>query len=106
MPYRVEITARALHEIDRQLAWLVDRSPSGAARWHEKLLSAVEGLEENPTRYSLAPENDWHLGGELRQLLFGKRRGIYRILFEIRGNVVYILRVRHSAQDLLGPDDI
>jgi hypothetical protein len=63
-------------------------------------------LEQNLARCPLAPENDWHLGGKLRHLLFGKRRGMYRIHFEIRGNVVYILRVPHNAQDLLGPEDI
>jgi plasmid stabilization system protein ParE len=105
MHYRVDITELALQEIDQHLAWLVDRSPTGAARWHEKLLAAIDSLEENPTRCPLAPESDWHLGGELRQHCFGKRRGVYRILFEIRGNVVYILRVRHAAQDFLNPDD-
>ena len=106
MRYRVDITARALQEIDEQLAWLADRSPSGAARWHEKLIAAVDSLEEDPMRCPFAPENDWHLGNELRQLRFGKRRGLYRILFEIRGRVVYILRVRHGSQDLLDPGDI
>jgi plasmid stabilization system protein ParE len=106
MRYRVDITARALQEIDVQLAWLANRSAAGAARWHEKLLAAVDSLEGEPTRCPLAPENDWHLGNELRQLRFGKRRGLYRILFEIRGRVVYILRVRHGSQNLLDPDDI
>jgi plasmid stabilization system protein ParE len=44
--------------------------------------------------------------GELRQLLYGKRRGVYRILFEVRDNNVFILRVRHSAQALLDPNEI
>jgi hypothetical protein len=30
---------------------------------------------------------------------------IHRILFEIRGDVVVVLRVRHSAQDLLDLED-
>jgi plasmid stabilization system protein ParE len=106
MRYRVDITARALQEIDEQLAWLANRSAPGAARWHEKLCAAVESLEDDPMRCPLAPENDWHLGNELRQLCIGKRRGLYRILFEIRGRVVYILRVRHGSQDLLDPEDI
>jgi hypothetical protein len=31
-------------------------------------------------------------------LFYGKRRGVYRILFAIRGDVVHVLTVRHSAQ--------
>jgi plasmid stabilization system protein ParE len=54
----------------------------------------------------LAPENEWYEGGELRELLYGKRQGVYRILFEVRGDTVYILRVRHGAQELLGPGDL
>lgn len=38
--------------------------------------------------------------------LHGKRRHVHRILFEIRGQTVVVLRVRHSAQDFLGPEEI
>ena len=106
MPHTVRITRRALQEIEQALKWLAERSPRAAARWHSRLLKAIHSLEFNPERFSLAPENDWYSGGELRQLLYGKRRGIFRILFEVRGETVYILRVRHSDQDLLGPDEL
>ena len=36
----------------------------------------------------------------------GKRRHARRILFEIRGNLVVVLRVRHSAQDFLEPGQL
>ena len=105
MTHAVHITTRALREIDEALAWLSERAPAAAARWHERLLEAVRSLEDNPARCGLAPESEWY-PGELRQLLYGKRRGVYRILYEIRGNTVYILRVRHSAQALLEPGEM
>ncbi len=105
MAHAVHFTARALDEIDRALEWLARRSRKAAVRWHGKLLEAVRSLENNPERCGLAPESEWY-PGELRQLLHGKRQGVYRILFEVRGNGVYILRVRHSAQALLEPDDL
>jgi plasmid stabilization system protein ParE len=105
MAHSVEITARALREIDEALEWLTERSQPAASRWHERLMEAVGSLEESPERYPLAPESEWY-PGELRQLLYGKRRGVYRILFEIRGETVYILRVRHGAQALLEPGDL
>jgi hypothetical protein len=37
-------------------------------------------------------------------MIVGNRRTAYRLLFEIRGPAVVILRVRYSAQDLLDPD--
>jgi plasmid stabilization system protein ParE len=106
MPHSVQITRRALAEIDRALEWLSERSPAAAAGWHRRLLEAINSLENHPERCPLAPESEWYAGGELRQLLHGRRQGVYRILFEVRGNIVFILRVRHSAQDLLGPDDL
>src|ERR1700676_3185185 len=105
MAHSVRITARALGEIDGALAWLSGRSRPAALRWHEQLLEAIHSLENDPERCGLAPESEWY-PGEVRQLLHGKKRGVYRILFEVRREAVYILRVRHSAQDLLGPDEL
>jgi plasmid stabilization system protein ParE len=42
----------------------------------------------------------------LRELLYGRRRNVYRILFTIDGQTVNILRVRHAAQDRLTPEDV
>jgi hypothetical protein len=40
-------------------------------------------------------------GEEVRVLLHGKRFGVYRVLFAVRGDVVHVLTVRHtSRQDL------
>jgi plasmid stabilization system protein ParE len=105
MAHSVHITAKALREIDATLEWLSERSRAAAARWHERLMEAVRSLEDHPERCELAPESEW-FEVEIRQLLHGKRRGVYRILFEIRGDAVYILRVRHRAQALLEPGEL
>jgi plasmid stabilization system protein ParE len=105
MSYLVNITARALGEIDEALGWLAERSLPAATRWYMQLMKAIRSLEDNPERCELAPESDWY-PGELRQLLHGKRRGVYRVLFEVRGGTVFVLRVRHHAQTLLGPGDL
>ena len=104
MSHSVRISARALAEVDEAVEWLAARSPAAAARWLEQLGQAMRSLENNPKRCGLAPDCSWY-PGELRQLLHGKRRGVYRILFEVQGDTVYILRVRHSAQALLEPGD-
>jgi hypothetical protein len=46
------------------------------------------------------------LGLDLRELLYGRRRDVYRVLFTIDGQTVNVLRVRHAAQDRLTPRDI
>jgi plasmid stabilization system protein ParE len=106
MTHAVRITATALAEIKGALAWLVGRSPVAAVRWHARLLAAIRSLDTHPQRCGLAPENQWWECGELRQLLYGKRHDKYRVLFEVRGDTVYVLRVRHGARDLLRPEEL
>lgn len=43
---------------------------------------------------------------QVRQLLYGKSRNRYRVLFTIRADMVYVLFVRHTSQALLTEDDI
>ena len=103
MKYRVEVTETAWAEVEEAYDWLAKQSPKAALRWRSALLHAVDSLETMPHRCHLAPESKtWKR--EIRELLHGKRRGIYRILFEIRGDIVYVLRVRHGARRLLGED--
>jgi plasmid stabilization system protein ParE len=104
MSWHVAIAGKAAREIEEQYNWLAERSGTAANRWRNSLLAAISTLEDNPERCPEAPEAEWHEG--LRQLLQGKRRQGYRILFEIRGQTVVVLRVRHSAQDFLGPEQL
>jgi len=101
MSFHVAIARKAAREIEDQFNWLADHSEAAANRWRNSLLQAIDTLENDPERCPEAPEAEWHPG--LRQLLHGKRRNLHRILFEIRGQTVVILRLRHSAQDILGP---
>jgi plasmid stabilization system protein ParE len=105
MPYTVQITRKAFWEIDQSLEWLMDRSTSAAVKWHEGLMQAVRSLADNPERCGIAPESEWY-PGEIRQLLYGKRRGVFRVIFEVKDDTVTILRVRHGAQALLEPGEL
>ena len=51
-----------------------------------------------PERCPVAEDESDQLGITLRQLLYGRRRGVYRILFSIEGETVTLHYVRHSAQ--------
>lgn len=37
-------------------------------------------------------------GPEIRQLIYGRRRGQYRVLFAIHEDAVEVLHVRHGAR--------
>jgi plasmid stabilization system protein ParE len=103
MKYRVEITSEAESEIREAYLWIRRDSPANAMRWRQGLLQTVRSLSQQPTRCPLAPESH-HFKQEIRQLLYGKRGGVYRVLFLIDGNAVYILHVRHAAREFLQPD--
>ena len=80
-------------------------SPEKARQWYEGLLKAIESLSEMPKRCPLARE-DRYFSQEIRQLLYGKNRNSYRILFTIiednKAATVRILHIRHAAQQTLG----
>jgi hypothetical protein len=58
-----------------------------------------------PSRCSLAFENNF-FSEEIRQLIYGKGRSAYRILFTIADDTVQVLFVRHAAQKpLSGQED-
>jgi plasmid stabilization system protein ParE len=104
MAYHVRIAARAERDAEEAIRYLQQRSRTGAARWHAGLTEALRSLEDQPERCGLAPEAE-ELGIELRQLLFGKRRGVYRVLFTIDADTVNVLHIRHAAQRPLQPGD-
>ena len=78
------------------------RSPENAEKWFDGLIDAIESLHKSPKRCSLALENEVFLE-EIRQLLYGKGRNTYRILFTVSEQVVDVLHIRHSARQLLEP---
>ena len=106
MKYQVQLTAKAERDVDQVLRWFRQQQATAAGgRWLAQLLTRLEVLERAPQRCRLADEAD-DLGLDLRELLFGKRRGKYRILFVIRDNIVGIVHIRHAARDALSADDI
>jgi hypothetical protein len=46
------------------------------------------------------------VGRSIRELHYGKRPSVYRVLFEVKNTTVHVLRVRHSARDKLNDDDL
>jgi hypothetical protein len=54
-----------------------------AEKWLVRLFMAIDTLSQNPARCSVIPEAE-ELGFSARHLLYGKGRGLYRIIFDIR----------------------
>ena len=104
MPSEVNITARAESDNDDVLAWMQTSAPLTMNRWYTRLMAAVRTLEVMPERCPLADEAN-ELGIEMRELLFGKRRGVFRVLFTIDGQTVNVIHVRRAARGPITPDE-
>ena len=98
MSFHVLITEEAEEDLKEAARWVARYSPELAAIWYFDITEAIESLQDFPLRCPLAPESKT-FSTEVRHLIYEK----YRILFVIEGETVYVLRVRHSAQDTLKP---
>jgi plasmid stabilization system protein ParE len=105
MAFQVEITPVAEAQIEKAYRWHRNANPEVADRWFRGLMNTIATLQEKPRRCSLAVEHEI-FSEEVRQLLHGKSKNVYRVLFTIRDTTVYVLYVRHSAQAPLTTDDL
>jgi plasmid stabilization system protein ParE len=96
--YRVVVTAKARADAIQAFRWIAERSPDAATRWHVGLEKAIATQSKMPEHCPVAEDESEQLGITLRQLLYGRRQGVYRILFSIEGETVTLHYVRHSAR--------
>lgn len=103
MKYRVRLTDKAEGDVETVLRWFHEqRATAAGERWFSRLMANIDTLETHPERCALAAEAE-DIGLEIREQLFGRRLGVYRILFLIEKRTVHILRVWHAARDRVSP---
>jgi plasmid stabilization system protein ParE len=101
MTFRVETTTAAEQEADAILDWLLSLHAGEAGkRWFVALQDAIASLADFPARCPLAPENAV-FPFEVRHLLYGRKPHVYRILFTIKDQIVYVLHIRHGRRQPL-----
>jgi toxin ParE1/3/4 len=104
MAFRVEITEEAERDANKILEWLISEHAGKAGlRWFEGLERAIESLAHMPLRCPLAPENA-EFPFEVRHLLYGRKPHVYRVVFTLDGETVYILRIWHGHRKRIAPD--
>ncbi|MBR8831298.1 MAG: hypothetical protein N5P05_001513 [Chroococcopsis gigantea SAG 12.99] len=108
MKYRIEISSLAEAEADRAFLRLSQvTSPAKAVQWYSGLLQAIDSLSQMPKRCPLARENEY-FSQEIRQLLYGRGRNSYRVLFTILEgqytSTVRILHIRHTLRRTIGEE--
>jgi plasmid stabilization system protein ParE len=106
MKFAVSFSDQAQSDSDRIFEWLAARSLQGAVVWHHALEQAIEQLQLDAVSYGRAPESA-EFSRDIRQKLFKTRRGrTYRLVFDLDGYKVRILRVRGPGQSSLASDDL
>ena len=98
MDFRVELSEQAQRDVAAIYDWLHSHQAGDAGeRWFVALRTAIASLGSFPSRCPLAQENrDSPI--EVRQLLYGERSHVYRILFAIEGEAVQVLHIRHGRR--------
>src|SRR5581483_9891473 len=100
MSYQVVVQPSAQVEMEAAYEWTAERAPMTAARWYNRFVDASRSLAEHPERCPLAPENEY-FPEEVRNLLYGKRKNAYLIIFTIRGDTLHVLHVRQGSRQVL-----
>lgn len=107
MKYSVFELPRAKADKRHIFSWLFERSPQGASSWLNAYDELLIRLGEASESFGEALENEDCPDVDVKQAFFKTRRGrIYRILFMIEGNDVFVLRVRGSGQAPVDPNDL
>ena len=97
MAYRAELIPRARQDLDRTYAAVMREAPHRGLPWVGRFEQSVLSLSNFPERCTVVPKL-CTADRTVRQLLFGRRRHVYRIYFAILGDVVSVLHVRHGAR--------
>jgi plasmid stabilization system protein ParE len=105
MTYTVIVQPPARRDMEAAYRYIHERAPRTAEHWFAGLEKAIASLDMFPNRCGIASESR-EFDETIRQLLYGKRKGIYRVLFVVRDDTVRILHVRHGARRPMSRDEI
>lgn len=93
--YRVKITSAAERDLLNHQAFIAWDKPKAAASWVQKARAKMASLSQLPFRCEVIPEAP-ELGVTYRHLPFKN----FRIIFDIAGNEVVILRIIRAQREL------
>ncbi|MEZ6060054.1 MAG: type II toxin-antitoxin system RelE/ParE family toxin [Planctomycetaceae bacterium] len=101
MAFEVELSERAGRDFENAFRYIADRAPQNAKRWRTRMGQAFSQLASLAGSLGEAPESrDTQV--QIRQMLVGS----YRILYTIRGDVAFVLTIRHAAMQFLPADEL
>lgn len=81
----------ALGQVQEIVDYIKSDKPGAAERWADAVFDLVEGLAALPQKGRVVPEAGRE---EIRELLFGN----YRIIYRVDEELISVLAVRHGYQ--------
>ncbi|MCA9040008.1 MAG: type II toxin-antitoxin system RelE/ParE family toxin [Planctomycetaceae bacterium] len=103
--FQVILTQNAKSNLQHYYLRAAEHAPDTARNWFNRFEEALHTLSVRPERCRLAPENDV-VPEEIREFLFGKRVGTYRVLFTMTESTVLILHIRRAAMDVADEQEL
>ena len=107
MTYLFESAARAARDLEILYVEKNAAESQAAAHWYNELELAVYALASYPHRCPVAPEAR-RMKRELRNLLYGKKPHVYRVIYEIDEDrqAVLVLTIRYGARRKIKAPDL
>ena len=107
MAYRVVLADSAKADAHALYDRVITAAPHQGPLWFEEFIDCLYSLDHLPLRCPLAREAE-KARRKIRCLLFGKRRNVYRILYEVEEarKTVRVLHIRHGARRDMQPEEI
>lgn len=98
--YRIVVTPLAYEHLQETVSYISEtlQAPDTAARWLDRMESAIETLSTMPMRNRAIPDEPWHSEGVRRML--EKNHFIYYWVNEVAESV-HILAVIYARRDQL-----
>ena len=90
--FTVVIHQDAVDDLRTAYRFVRKNAPKTVAKWYERLEKHVKTLERNPERCPIARESK-RVFIEVRELHFGRRPNVFRILFTIDNSAVRVLKI-------------
>ncbi len=101
MTYRVIFSVLARADARRNARWFNDqRSRAAADRWYAGLVKSLKTLERFPESHPTAEEDAERFGLPIREMLYGRRPNVFRILFTVdtEAGTVTVISLRHASR--------
>lgn len=101
MRFRVSIPDQFRRDVDETYDYIRKHGPANPDEWFLGLEKRLRSLEDFADWTAFAPENEY-ARDEILQILYGP----FRILYVLRGNVVFLLTIQHGSRLFLTKDQI